>query len=567
MPDPPSEEESGSDASEVVKAGMSDLLRDKREKERLEQEKADDYEAKMNAEKSGVKAAQLQRILKVDPSKFTGPRLWLHTVLSFWGFDACIGIVILGNAVTLGIETQIKKNVPLGCTEDCECTGALDPNLECHLVPDLVGHFDNGFLGVYCLELILRFACYGSSVLKSNWIKFDAFLVVSSLADVVLQQIEVDAALLDQLMVVRILRAAKLARALRLMVQFRTLWQLVQGLMHSVGTLLWTFLLVMVLICVFAIFGMELIKVDQALPLDHPYNVAAADNFRSFLDAILTLLQLFSFDSIGGIYRPLIKHQGPLIFIYFIGVMLLLSIALMNLVTAVMVNSSLDQASEDKDAKKAWEAAKKAKQMEQLKVMFLELDEDGSGELTMDEINSAPDVAKDQLSEIAGTDNLAELFQMLDYDGGGTVGVEEFCEGVLKATSSNPGVMELGRLVKQCSDILRNSRETVNILNDPDKGFLEYAKSVAGGGGGGGGQGGGGADDEELNRLEGKVGKMEKNLERVQSDVSRLLSMVNEKIMRSSKGFHNLARTTSSHSPSQRGHKASRTAYNPGATL
>ena len=28
---------------------------------------------------------------------------------------------------------------------------------------------------------------------------------------------------------------------------------------------------------------------------------------------------------------------------------------------------------------------------------------------------------------------LRELFNLLDYDGGGTVGVDEFCEGVLKA--------------------------------------------------------------------------------------------------------------------------------------
>ena len=31
-----------------------------------------------------------------------------------------------------------------------------------------------------------------------------------------------------------------------------------------------------------------------------------------------------------------------------------------------------------------------------------------------------------------------ELFGLLDYDGGGTVGVEEFCEGVLKAGASAP---------------------------------------------------------------------------------------------------------------------------------
>ncbi|CAL1150064.1 unnamed protein product [Cladocopium goreaui] len=230
----------------------------------------------------------------------------------------------------------------------------------------------------------------------------------------------------------------------------------------------------MLLMYIAAVTGMELIKVDQELPVDHPYNAAASLCFRDTMDAILTLLQVFSFDSIGGIYRPLVK-QNVFCFVYFVLAMLILSIALMNLVTAVMVNSSLDQASQDKEAKKAWEAARKAKQMESLKKMFLELDEDGSGELSLEELLDAPESATDQLKEIAGSSDLEELFGLLDYDGGGTVGVEEFCEGVLKASSAPPGAMELSSLVKQCAEILKNSREALAILTD-EKALQELAR-------------------------------------------------------------------------------------------
>lgn len=88
----------------------------------------------------------------------------------------------------------------------------------------------------------------------------------------------------------------------------------------------------------------------------------------------MTLLQIFSdpvtfrstllrqgLDSIGAIYKPIIRRRFALL-LYFISVLLLLSIALMNLVTAVMVNSSLDQATQDKEALKAWESARRAKQ-------------------------------------------------------------------------------------------------------------------------------------------------------------------------------------------------------------
>eukprot|EP00435_Cladocopium_sp_Y103_P015298 s4562_g3.t1 len=355
--------------------------------------------------------------------------------LSWWGFDTMIGMVILANAVVIGMESQARAWMPLGCSMDCDCKDQVDPTQVCTKPSMWLTVVDYCFYTVYLTELVLRFAVYG---------------VMASTVDIIVNLVSTTE-VLNQVMLVRLLRLARLARALRLMVQFQTLWQLVQGLFHSIGTLFWTFLLVMLLMYIAAVTGMELIKVDQDLPVDHPYNAAAS----------------LCFDSIGGIYRPLVK-QNVFCFVYFVLAMLILSIALMNLVTAVMVNSSLDQArkrscdsrrkgaSQDKEAKKAWEAARKAKQMENLKKMFLELDEDGSGELSLEELLEAPESAQDQ-----------ELFGLLDYDGGGTVGVEEFCEGVLKASSAPPGAMELTSLVKQCADILHLSKELVNSWGGP----------------------------------------------------------------------------------------------------
>lgn len=271
--------------------------------------------------------------------------------------------------------------------------------------------------------------------------------------------------------------------------------------------------------------------------------------------------------------------------------LLLLSIALMNLVTAVMVNSSLDQATQDKEALKAWESARRAKQIDHLKDMFLTLDEDGSGELTLDEINNAPEETQQQLKEIVATDDLKELFDMLDYDGGGTIGVEEFCDGILKATTRSTGILELGRLVKQCSDTLQNSREAITILCKSD--FKEFLKrrnggldGSDGGTGGDGGSGGGrtarqvsptasaglggsprgpgavrrgskekrqGHDnfpsslsslaaieplvkEEDIDRLDSRVTKMEADLGSMHSDIQRVIQMMNDKIARSRSG-------------------------------
>jgi len=473
------------------------------------------------------KAAQIEAALKVDPNSFTGFRLVMHRWLCWWGFDTMIGLVILANAVVIGVESSTRADMPLGCTGDCDCREQLDPALTCSSIPFWLILADYGFYAVYLSELTARFVVYGVFVLRSHWVKFDAFLVTASTVDIVVNLVS-SSELLKQVMLVRLLRLARLARALRLMVQFQTLWQLVQGLFHSIGTIMWTFLLVTLLMYIYAVTGMELIRVQDNLPLDHPYNAAAESCFRDLMDAILTLLQVFSMDSIGSIYRPLIK-QNAFCFAYFVLALLILSIALMNLVTAVMVNSSLDQASEDKEAKKAWEAAKKAKQIEKLKIMFLELDEDGSGELSLDELLAAPEAMRHELEEIAGSEDLTELFNLLDYDGGGTLGVEEFCEGVLKATSSAPGAIELSSLVKQCGEILLNNREAVSILIDHAGTVQEATRrrsnslEVVH------------PRDRDLEHLGGQVTRLEEDFGKVSANISQIAEILSQRAVPPSK--------------------------------
>jgi len=146
---------------------------------------------------------------------------------------------------------------------------------------------------------------------------------------------------------------------------------------------------------------------------------------------------------------------------------MLVSIALMNLVTAIMVESSLRQAKEDQVAQKAWESQKKKSLMPKLRLMFDEMDEDNSGGLDIEELRGASDEIKSQLQRICNMDDVEEIFKSLDYDDSGTVDIDEFCDGMLKATSDKPG--ELTRIMKQCAEILHNTRQAAAILN------MEYA--------------------------------------------------------------------------------------------
>merc|ERR1712228_386719 len=216
----------------------------------------------------------------------------------------------------------------------------------------------------------------------------------------------------------KMIRLFRLAKTVRVLVQFRTLWMLVQGLMYAVMPMFWTAILMTVVIYVFAVIAMETILISDA-DGDSTY-IIAASNYDTLGDSMLTLMQFMTLDSVAGIYRPLISAK-PWLLIYFLVFILLGPIALMNIVTAIMVESSLRTANEDQEAKKAWENIRRKNMMPKLRTMFLTLDTSGDGEVDLQEVLNAPSDIKEAMQHIVGLDQLEEVFNLLDYDGSGSV--------------------------------------------------------------------------------------------------------------------------------------------------
>merc|ERR1712232_236315 len=105
----------------------------------------------------------------------------------------------------------------------------------------------------------------------------------------------------------------------------------------------------------------------------------------------------------------------------------------MNIVTAIMVESSLRTANEDQEAKKAWEGVKRKNMMPKLRHMFMTLDTSGDGEVDLEEVLAAPTEIKEAMQHIVGLDELEEVFHLLDFDGSGSVDIEEFVDGILRS--------------------------------------------------------------------------------------------------------------------------------------
>ncbi|OLP94416.1 hypothetical protein AK812_SmicGene23571 [Symbiodinium microadriaticum] len=126
--------------------------------------------------------------------------------------------------------------------------------------------------------------------------------------------------------------------------------------------------------------------------------------------------------------------------VYFALIMLIVSIGLMNLatglqdaqVTAVLVENALENAAVEAEAERLNLKHKIKEALPTLLETFEDLDEDGSGYISRDEIEGVPvTVLPPKLLENVSIDSMVDLFELLDVDGGGQLTQHEFVEGLL----------------------------------------------------------------------------------------------------------------------------------------
>jgi len=341
---------------------------------------------------------------------------------------------------------------------------------------------DDIILLIYTVELAMRLYAFGPCRFlryKANWL--DVFLVLFGLVETLVTYSSSNFAKnLGNMMLIRVLRILKVVRVLRLFLMFETLWLLVQGLINSIVTLAWTFVLLAVLLYLFAILGLEVIIPDNDAPPE--YNWLVEEYFRNLETAMLTLYQGFFCDGFADVYRPLVLFR-PQLAVYFITFMLLIPVALMNLVTSIMVQNALAVAEQSKGRQRLIESKRKLELVNRLKELFSQMDNDGSKTLILEEIKNAPQEVRDAIAEIIGSKDdsvFNETLKLLDVDGDGEVDLKEFCDGLAKFGMSNGKPAELFFIGRYCEEILEKTRALMRHSQKHLKAIQNLRKDVAG---------------------------------------------------------------------------------------
>merc|ERR1719456_1218312 len=272
-------------------------------------------------------------------------------------------------------------------------------------------------------------------------------------------------------------------RLLRVIRTFRSLKELrlvMQGLMGSMIMLSWTVIILVVFLYVSAVFTTSTIgrsdDFDTIKMLTNGFDHDAL--FGSVGKSMFTLLQCVTRDGwTSQVARYVMVHQWYMAF-FFMAFGLVSTYGLLNLVVSVIVEQTLTAARSNDNKVRAKEERQKRAELDGLKEIFLLADEDGSGEL---DVNEFLDALKDDeilwkmRSLDLPIDDAARLFTVIDGEGTRSLTMEEFIDGCtkLKGPARSRDLLAItaqaDTLSKKMDDLAEELQDSERMLHSLDE--------------------------------------------------------------------------------------------------
>ncbi|CAE7809304.1 TPC1 [Symbiodinium sp. CCMP2592] len=304
--------------------------------------------------------------------------------------------------------------------------------------PTFAEVFADTALGLYSLEILLRFVGKGLRGMVSDWISvLDIVVVVCGYAEMMMNAMA-PAEIVAKLSVMRALRLARIVRLLQFFRRIRSLRELqklVTMMATCLRTLAWSFLLCFVIMTIWAMLLVEIVypivqdmmTEGDATILDCAYCQISTS---SVMEATLLLFKtVIAGDSWGRLAVPIIQ-RSPGTAVIFVGSLLSLVFGVLNIIVAVVVDTFAEARQNDILSLAEEMEQDIEKDREALQRLFARIDGDGSGELTLQELIQGArrdPVFQSRLRVMDIDENdLQQLFRMIDVDGSGTIEVAEF---------------------------------------------------------------------------------------------------------------------------------------------
>jgi len=398
----------------------------------------------------------------------------LKRFLESGAFQVFVCILIVMNAAFIAWRTQRATELAVDAAKSGRSAEEVSPL------------FDTGevvFNVVFAVELMMRLLAYECAFFSGperNWNVLDMCLVIPSAFESMLTTLDMNISFIRTLRLLRMLRTLRMIRIMRFAATFRHLRLMLLAVLNCIVPLFWAIFFLMFMIFLFAIMfmqGTELYMTSDGF--DDAYLHDMTDYLFPLPMMILTLFMCIS----GGIswweIAMLLEQLGLGYLVMFILFILIMFIVVLNIITGIFVNESIESARKDHDLISQIESIRQRQILMDLQKLFKEIDIDDDGSITLEEFDLAvrdPEGSVRSiflLLDIDVTDARA-FFHMIDVDNSNKIEIDEFVMGCMhfRGNGHYLGIEALMQDQKKLlKDIIRRQKKVESQVKDVSLGI------------------------------------------------------------------------------------------------
>lgn len=378
-------------------------------------------------------------------------------------FEVFCGAVNIANACIIGIETEY-----------------MSVNDETSFGLELSQHLVNLW---FLIELLLRMHITGFRQFFSlkgvwKWNVFDLVLVTLWGIEIALGGLNTRGVTMTRIFramrLVRLLRVLRIFRSLRAVIAFR---KMVYAFTNSMSTLVVSLLLLVFEMFFFAVVivqGVNSYKLENKNTWS-PADMDLHDSFGTMGRAYYSLYMAVSQGKSWGYILDTMHQLHPLYAALFITHISVTMFGVLNVMTAVFVESAMQSTARHRDLLVQEKQKIKDVYLRHIKAIFRQIDQDESGAISLPEIENIflDDTMSHLLEalEITAFD-ARSMFKLLDHDGSGLISIEEFCDGCLRLKGEAKSfdiqclIFENQRLITKTTALMGHLEQSLMDLQD-----------------------------------------------------------------------------------------------------